>query len=423
MDERNIEDRHFRIMKEDYPEPERQQRGPEHRYDFAFPAISLAVCVSVWLGLDSTLPGGGLSRNVLVVFVALVAGGLSFIANKAAFHQGAKLAARGYKYAIALVMTWFAIMGITVGTIGFAGVSHEIVEDARLREPAKCMADAARSVGEAASQERRILPLFIGGKSDISDIAQQELRRGLVSGRAGPGPMVDRLNALARRFAEVERAYQTAERPRAALVGKLETLVAKYEEQLSKGGATGSNRAKLVAIYAQAQTLVTEIANVVPTTAARALVGELRSTAAPAAIPGGIDVGERLRGHADRLEQALEQVPAAKVALPPFPAPAGLMVGWQRLDLTAPLAVLLFGLEAILVILWLLQVVDFRARIPSARLRGIDPDAPGPSSPAVPDPVQPSAPERGERVRLNGHDELPFEDDDIRPRQSRPRRG
>ncbi len=417
MDDREKENGRYKEMNEDYPEREPTYRGPEHRYDYVFPPVSFAIFLSVLLGLNSTLPGGGIARNVLVLFVALVAGGLSFVANKAAFHQGAILASSGDRAATALVIAWFSLMAVTVGTIGFAGVSHEIVEAANLREPGTHMADANRAVSEAAADGKQVLPLIAGGKSDVSDIAEREFRSGAVSGRAGPGPTVDRLRALAARFAAVEQAYVAADRPRAALIGKLETLTAKYEEQLNAGGATGSNRAKLVALYSQAQSLVTEIANVVPTAAARGLVSELRSTPTPTAIAGRIDVGGHLRGHADRLERALETVTTVKVALPPFPAPAGLMVGWQRLDLTLPLAVLLFGLEVILVVLWCLQVRDFKARRPSVRQRGIDTDPEDPSAGAA--AALPAPDFDTDPTIANGHDGPP--PNGKGPRPPRPR--
>ena len=55
----------------------------------------------------SSMLGVVLADNVLVLFVALVAGGLSFVANKAAFHQGAILSASGDRVATALVVAWF----------------------------------------------------------------------------------------------------------------------------------------------------------------------------------------------------------------------------------------------------------------------------------------------------------------------------
>lgn len=374
MNDRENERRQYREMTEDYPDLEKQKRGLENRFDPFLPWISIAVFLSVLLGLNSALPGEGVARNFLALFVAALAGGLSFIANKSAFHQGAKLAATGDTWTIVLVSAWFSLMGITVGTIGFAGVSHEIVESAKLREPVQHMANASRVVGEAAAEAKAIVPMISAGGSDTAGIASCESGGGCVSGRRGRGPMVARLEALAERFRDVERIYAKAEKRRAELISKLEDLTGKYEAQLSEGGAVGSNRAKLVAIYSQAQSLVTEIANVVPTAAAQGLVSELRATPTPPAKPGRIDVGARLRGHADRLEEALAGVAGANVALPPFPVPSGLTVGWQRLDLTAPLAVLLFGLEAILIILWCLLVRDFIARRRSSGKIGPDPE-------------------------------------------------
>jgi hypothetical protein len=112
-----------------------------------------------------------------------------------------------------------------------------------------------------------------------------------------------------------------------------------------------------------------------------------------------------LRGHADRLERALETVTTVKVSLPPFPAPAGLLVGWQRLDLTLPLAVILFGLEVILVVLWCLQVRDFIARRRSLRQKRADSDPPEPPAgeSSEPSEVTPDT----DTTTANGHDHTP----------------
>ena len=420
MSEHDTDDGPYIHMKKNYPDVEKPTGGPENRFDNWLPWISFAVFLSVLFGNLSSLPGEGAQTKLLAIFVAALAGGLSYIANKSAFHTGAKLAASGDSWAIVLVVGWFALMGVTVGTIGFAGVSHEIVEAEKLRAPVRHMAQASREVGEAAAEAKRIVPLISAGQSDIAGIAACEATAGCVSGRRGRGPTVARLEGLAGRFKSIERIYDRAEKRRSELVAKLETLTGKYEAQLSEGGVAGGNRAKLVAIYSQAQSLVTEIANVVPTAAAQGLVSELRAMPAPAAKPGRIDVGARLRGHADRLEEALQATSSVKVALPPFPSPSGLTVGWQRLDLTAPLAVLLFGLEAILVVLWSLLVRDFIARRRSA---GLSPDQPEPPQASASAPMDLDAPASDHDARsvANGQDRLPL-DHSTSP-TSRPRRG
>lgn len=419
MREKEDERRQYREMAEDYLEPEKPHREIENRFDGQLPFISIAIVISTFLGLNSTVPGDDVTRQLLVLFVPIALGGLSYVANKACFHHGSKLAASGDWLAITLVLGWFLLMGATVGTIGFAGVSRDIVEAEKLRAPVQHMAKASRLAAEGAAEANSVLPLISGGAGDISGIAACESSTGCVSGKRGRGAMVEQLETLASRFQDIERTYGRAEKGRNELVQKLERLTSAYEAQLNQGGASGANRAKLLEIYNQAQNLMTDLANVVPTAATQGLVSELRSTPTPPARPGRIDVGARLRGHADRLEQALANVSAVKVALPPFPSPSGLTVGWERLDLTAPLAVVLLGLEAIVIVLWSLLVRDFIARRRSSKKSDGPPNDPHdgsdqPNGAAV--AVSPPQP-----ALANGDARLAGDGSDLR--LPRPRRG
>ena len=351
----------FEDMVRDYLPAETPSKGVENRFDAFLPFVSFCIFLSVLLGLHTCLPGDHTSRQILVFFVPVAIGGLSYIANKAAFHYGAKLAASGDRFAIALMLIWFLLMSSVVGTISFAGVSYELVEAAKAREPVQYMIDAKRRVSEAAETAKRVLPLISSGEADIAGIKSCEARVGCVSGRSGQGRMVARLDSLSGRFKIVEAAYSKAESTRKKSVKEFEDLIAKYEAVLNESGGIGPHRAKLVEIYSKAESLVTQLANSVPTSTTKALISELRSTETPQPLPGRINVGARLLGHAERLEEALDDIAPITVALPPFPPPSGLTVGWERLDLTAPLAVVLFGLEAILILLWCLLVRDFMA--------------------------------------------------------------
>jgi len=352
----------YEEMTAQYPDIEPADVGPEHRYDTPLLLISIGVFFSVLMGMNSALDGGDVARNALVFFVAALSGGLSLIANKAAFHIGSKLAAAGDKPVISLIAGWFMLMTTVVGTIGFGGAAKDLVESAELRTPIAHMTNASRSVAEIALDGNAVVPLIESAANDFQGVADCERRTGCATGRAGNGSVVASLENIATKIRGVSRQFKTSDRRRADLAKQLDALVSKYEEQLSTGGVSGESRAALLGIYTQAQSLTTELSGVVPTVTAAALVPEMRGLSVPAARRGRIDVGARLRKHAEQLEAVLGTTKSERITLPPFPAPSGLTVGWERLDITWPLALVLFGLELILIVLWLLMVRDFRAR-------------------------------------------------------------
>ena len=346
------------------PEP---QKGIEHRHDKFLPIPSIIGGFTVAMGLEAVLPGAGIAKSLKVLAGGASAGVLSYFANKSLFHTGSKLAASGDQFTILVASMWFVLMGGVFGTISFTGVTFEIVEGAKLREPLVHISDAGRRAGGSAADAKRIVQLISTARADKLAIAECEAQSGCVSGRPGRGPQVAALEALAQKFGNVEKLYAQADRKRAALSKKMETLASKYEAQLASGGVSGKNRAALVKIHSEAQSLSTELVTLMPTTAVQGLVGDLRRMKVAPPKRGRIDLGARLRGHADQLEEALDGLETASVKLPPFPSPSGIAAGWDRLDLTWPLAVLLFGLELILILLWVLLVRDIAVRLKAMR--------------------------------------------------------
>lgn len=368
-DKERPKDLHER-MYEEYPDQEKPDAGPENRFDVFLILVSLFVMASIFFGLNSVLPGEGVARNALVVFLSFMGGALSFQANKAIFHTASKLVAAGDGVALALAVGWFALMSTVVATIGFAGISHELVEAARMREPLQIITKASRRSGEQRAGADRIAPLISKGKNDIEAITACEIAVGCVSGRRGRGKTVGELRSISRSIDGVEKLYERAKRDGANLGNRIERLAAKYEEQLSRGGGTGRNRAALLAIYSEAQSLVTQVGSTAPTAAARGLVGQLRNMIFTPHKGGRIDVGARVRAFSDELDTALSSVARDEIDWPPFPEPSGIAVGYQRMDLSWPLALLIFGLEFILIVLWAVMVRDFiihRNAVRSAR--------------------------------------------------------
>lgn len=125
------DDAPYMEMGEQYQKHEPPARKPEERFDTFLFVISIGVFFSVLMGMNSVLDGEGVARNALVLFVGALAGTFSLQANKASFHTGSKLAAAGDRFTITLVIWWFVLMATVVGTIGFGGVSREMVEGDR----------------------------------------------------------------------------------------------------------------------------------------------------------------------------------------------------------------------------------------------------------------------------------------------------
>ncbi|MBU2580259.1 MAG: hypothetical protein KJ622_00880 [Alphaproteobacteria bacterium] len=367
MTKRNLERQDIVDIGEDYESEKKPYQGIEHRHDGILWFPSAAAGASVALGMNAIVPGSGVAHNANVLLVGVSTFAISYIVNKTLFHTGSKLAATGNKPTIALSAGWFATMAGVFGTISFTGLSHEIVEGAKLRDPAAAMSRAAREVGETTAAAKRVVPLISSARGDMQAIASCEENSGCVSGRRGRGSEVAALEALSAKFASVEKLYGQADRKQADLAAKLQKLASSYEEQLTRGGVGGQSRSKLLAIYDQAQGLATELANVVPTSAANGLANEMRRLAVGTPAGGRIDVGARLRAHADQIEDAIAGIMVTSVTLPPFPPPSGMASGWERIEETWPLALLLFGLEGVLIVLWAMLVFDIRARLAALR--------------------------------------------------------
>ncbi|MEL6227067.1 MAG: hypothetical protein AAFR01_08620 [Pseudomonadota bacterium] len=338
-----------------YPKIRRTEPQIENRYDTLLLFASLFIAIGVMLGVNATLPGEDSIRNAMVLFVGIVAGTLSFAANKAAFHVGSKLAARGDRMALALCLSWFVFLGGNVGTIGFTGVSYEIIEAAELRVPLTAIETAKSNLTTAGSQTRGVSEVVSAARSDIEGLVACEIRRGCISGRSGVGRQVSELQRIVARFRTFERSVSGAGRDRTSLLARLSKLSSQYEERLSQGGVGAANRAELLSIYSRAQPLLAELGAASPMASIGALVGELRSFRT-SGNRGRIDLSSRLRDHADRIEATLPTGGEANATLPPFPKPSGIAAGWKHLELTWPYAILLFGLELIVVVLWIILV-------------------------------------------------------------------
>ena len=343
-----------------FPPIAREEKTIEGQYDWILLLISLFIAISVTLGVDATLPGDDTARNFMVLFVGVVAGTLSLAANKSAFYVGAKLASRGDRLAIALCMGWFLLLGGTVGTIGFTGVSHGIVSTADLRKILVAIERAKDSLLASGNRGSGAVAVVAAARSDIESLIACETRRGCISGRTGVGRQVAELRSIAARLRNSERGFSKSQRSRTTLASRLAKLAADYEEQLGESGATPKNRAALLKIYSQARAVLNDLAGQTNAATVTALVSDLRGFRSSNGV-GRINLSARLGDHADRIEAALPASETAELALPAFPGPIGVAAGWQHLDKAWPYAVLLFGLELIVIVLWFILVRRFIA--------------------------------------------------------------
>ncbi len=346
----------YRKMYEEYPGQEEKPTGPEHRFNTAIKLLAGGAAISTYFGVTAILPGQGVSHTALTLFLPVLTGGLTYLGHKATFLLGAKQAAAGDMVATALCVGWFTLNTVVVGTIGFAGVSRDLVESAVARKPAQEIVAVSRSIGEQAGVAKGVVPLMRKAGAEFQGYATCELQ-GCYSGRPGRGPEVATLTSLAQKFGHVVGLFAQADAPQKARAKRLENLASTYEAALTKGGATGANRAVLVRLYSEAQSLATQAAAGLPMTAVLGLARDLRGLAPSFSQGVRVDVGGRMRAVADELEQA---IPAKRqFVLAPFPEPSGISVGWRRLDLTWALMVFIYGLEALAFVLWVLLVRDF----------------------------------------------------------------
>ena len=362
-----------------YPKTRPRQKRPEHQFDFVLIFISLIIAISIGYALHAVLPSGGIERTLQVLFGGAAAGLLSYIGNKLSIHKGALLAARDDGAAIIAVTTWFLSFGLMVGTLSFTGLSYKIVRDASLRSPVQEIEKLSRDVNRISIVAKQVSPILQSGKTDIDGVIRCEIEAGCVSGKRGTGPEVAKLQQIVGKFDGILRQFQVADRNRARLASTLNGLARQYEKTLNASGTSwGEKRSELLAVYSRAQRVAIEIENVIPTSAAKALVGDLRNLSVAPAKPGRIDLAEKLRAHANGLENALGDGSKRSVALPPFPPPPGIAAGWQRFDLTWPLAIFAYLLEFVVLFVWFIVYRQYLAIQDWLNLEGPHPhDDPG----------------------------------------------
>ena len=373
--DRDVED----VVKK-YPLKEKPRKRPEQQFDLVLVAISGIVGGSAAYALNTVLPGAGTEQTMLVGFYFFAIGLLSYLGNKVSLHKGTLLAARGDTLAIVGVVAWFIAFGIMVGTLAFTGMSYKIVRNAVLRDAGTAIATVARDVDRTSRAAKQIIPVLISGQSDIDGIVVCERLSGCVSGRPGVGREVTKLNQIAGKYGALFKQFKVADRNRTRYADRLTALSREFERTLNHAHKNwGDKRAALVAIYAKAQRLAGEIEAVMPIAATRGFVSELRSLQVAPARPGRTDVEAELTRHADRLEEVLAKLSSASVALPPFPNPPGIAAGWDKLELTWPLAVFAYLLECAVLYLWFSVYREYVAyqdwlRLNSTRNRDDDDD-------------------------------------------------
>ncbi len=338
---------------ERYAELEPAPKPPEHQYDLFLAIISIFVALLIANAVHTILPGTGTEHFLQVIGYGLFAGLISFLGNKISVRKGTLLAARGDTLAIVFVVGWFTIFGSMAGTLGFTGMAYKIVREAVLRDAGQAVAKAEKNVNHLSIRAKRVVPAIEAGKGDISAIVSCEITSGCVSGRAGVGSEVAKLQQIVGKYKLLLDQYRAGDRKRVRLASKLNRLAQSYERTLNSSHENwGEKRAALLSIYLKAQRVVIEIENAIPTVAAKGFVSQLRALETSSAKPGRVDVAVRLASNADQLEEALGGVQQVSIALDPFPQPPGIAAGWQKLELTWPLAVLAYLLEVAVLYLW-----------------------------------------------------------------------
>lgn len=398
------------------PAPKQEQQRPENQYTPHLTMISLIIFFLMAYGLAQVMPGEGALHKLKIGVMSFAMAFLAWVGNHSAIRKGTILAARGSLGVLIACMMWFAVAIGTTGTVTGSGAGYVIATGTQNREPQQEIARVERVASQSANTASRVEAPTRQLKDEISGLIQGEISKGIVSGRPGRGPEVEKLVTYIGKADSMLRNFARGDRKRVKLISKLRKLRKAYETEMAAGG----DRSKLIVIYSDAQTTVQELSSVVPTAAVAGLISQLRAHPNGAKCASCVDVGEILDKHADALEATLPKGDGVDVSMKAFPAPLGLGSSWEYLPQTWPLVVFGYALETGALVIWLMVYFEYRAiydtwKIRQEQMGGDDPPA-SPSQGGRPEP-DPSPIDLTPKKPSSGGAELPPPDHELPDRR------
>ena len=329
--------------------------------------------------------------------------------NRLAVEKGAMQAAIGTTGAILVSTVSMLAVGAGLFAATYSGLVMKDVDALRQQEFGTEYAEFIDLRNQKAIEAGRAAPVIRAIVADLAAKEACERETSCISGRGhgGVGPVSRALSEERQRAESIASQVEAGDIGRRSALDRLNTLLAEYQNILSDGELTETERRKeLQANVAFAGQTISDLNEAVPTALLSAFVSELRSGVA---IPGRADTTRKMNalmaGYADSLNTVLNSVERGSNTRPSFPAKAGVSDTFAYMGHFLPIAAIVAVVELIFPLtLWLYTYFTLVGRVyrgnPPEEDKG--PDAESFSGLVAMPPIK-LAPEPDNRSRRTSH--------------------
>lgn len=300
--------------------------------------------------------------------IALSATGVAYGVNRLAIDHGARQAAIGTSFALALSLGSISIVGNGLAMATYGGLVIERTEVLRLQmfgtEVNSYIDHNVKSAGTSA----QVLPVLISVTHDLQEKANCEEQNGCVSltTQGGKGRTWGAVETRRQQAEATRNAVGELEQSRQVAAARLSGLQSEFHAAIANEVLSASERRiQLQDIWASIGRQISRLQETVPDSVIRAYAKDLQQGAL---INGNANASTHfssiLEGHGRALESVLQQAEQEAMDPPAFPARTGVSDTLRFIGFFAPIAIIIFVIELVFPIsLWLYTYFGFLARV------------------------------------------------------------
>lgn len=315
------------------------------------------------IAMASLIDGEGITVWGKAIMIGLMASVVSYGVNHFAIEKGAVQAATGYVAAAIVSLASILIVGIGLFASSYAGLTISPVRTLTLSDHGEKLKNYVTAIDTEMSDVARIVPLVEAAAADQRGLLECELSSGCLNARGipGAGPVTRALENLVRRSEAVANQVKQSESDRDRELTRINGLLGEYQSTLSASSKSHNERRReLSRIDAEFHQAVGALRQSTPLSIVQAYTSELEIGVSIADRPASTQaVNGVLRKYGASINTALSSLEAREVAVPQFPANAGVSDTFVYIGHFFPIAVLTAGVELVLPLtLWVYAWLD-----------------------------------------------------------------
>lgn len=306
------------------------------------------------VGISGISPDTGPVASLRNIVMSALGAALVFGVGYFSIRVGAERVAVGDRTMLVLCLAGFLAAGLIIAPTTYFAMAKKIAAEISLTDHGQEIKARIEAANRAAIESQTIKPVVVSAHADVRDKESCERARGCLTGRpytgSGPAPVSDFLGGAADRFGRAVRAIEAAEANRDGLIRDLNRAGDRFNDIASDRSQKAQDRRKaLIALDSEIRDKLAQLEQVSPRRLLMSLSRDLRASVGGETNSDGQRSGmERavgiVRGHALLLDNALGELKADLVPLPPFPGPVSLASSFSASVLPNTLPYLLLAI-------------------------------------------------------------------------------